>query len=75
MFGMDQDTAKIERWLTRQHVPFTRPAVDAYCRQFGANYVDLETIMEFAPGASFDQALGHFTKFCRLHLAPNPERS
>ena len=36
------------------------------------NYLDVDVILERRPGASFDEALSHFLKFCRLDLTPNP---
>ena len=39
------------------------------------NYLDVDVILERRPGASFDEALSHFLKFCRLDLTPNPIRT
>ena len=71
VFVMDQDTEKIERYLAHKQVPFSRPAVLQYCRLFGANYLDVEFILERQPEADFDKALAYFIKFCQLKLTPN----
>ena len=72
IFVMDQDEGKIERYLARKQVSFSRQAVMQYCRLFGANYLDVEFILERWPGADFDEALAYFLKFCQLDLVPGP---
>ena len=72
IFVMDQDEGKIERYLARKQVSFSRQAVMQYCRLFGANYLDVEFILERWPGADFDEALAYFLKFCQLDLVPSP---
>jgi hypothetical protein len=72
VFVMDHDEAKIERYLARKGVAFSRDAVRQYCHLFGANYLDLDFILERRTGCDFDEALGHFVKFCELDLSPNP---
>ena len=72
VFVMDQDEGKIERYLVRKQVAFSRQAVLQYCRLFGANYLDVDFILECRPGGDFDQALAYFLKFCQLDLVPNP---
>ncbi|MBI85107.1 MAG: hypothetical protein CMJ81_18080 [Planctomycetaceae bacterium] len=71
VFVMDRDEGKIERYLTRQRVAFSPRSVRKYCQVFGANYLDVDFILERRPGASFDEALSHFLKSCRLELIPN----
>ena len=66
VFVMDRDTEKIARHLESRGIVFTHPAVQLYCRKFGANYRDVDIIMECCPEASFDQSLVRFLKFCRL---------
>jgi len=72
VFVMDQDEAKIERYLARSKVVASRQAVRQYCRLFGANYLDVDFILERCPGSTFDEALAHFIKFCDLDLSPDP---
>ena len=72
VFVMDRDEGKIERYLDHKQVSFSRQAVSQYCRLFGANYLDVDLILERRPGAGFDEALAYFLKFCQLDLTPNP---
>ncbi|MCP4814224.1 MAG: hypothetical protein GY888_17080 [Planctomycetaceae bacterium] len=72
VFVMDQDEDKIERYLARSKVVTSRQAVRQYCRLFGANYLDVDFILERCPGSTFDEALAHFLKFCELDLSPDP---
>ena len=74
-FVMDRDQAKIERYLTRRQVTFTQQAVVRYCQVFGANYADVDLILEHCPAQNFDAALGYFLKFCRRELSPNPDHA
>ena len=71
LFVMDRDERKIERYLAQNQVAFRRQSVQQYCQLFGANYLDVDFILERRPGASFDEALAHFLKFCQLELTPN----
>jgi len=71
VFVMDRDVGKIERYLMRQRVAFSPRSVRKYCQLFGANYLDVDVILERRPGTSFDEALNHFLKFCQLDLIPN----
>ncbi|HMO83570.1 MAG TPA: hypothetical protein PKC18_01485 [Lacipirellulaceae bacterium] len=67
-FTLDRDWTKIVRHLQRRGVPHSDAAVRAYCRRYGANYVDAEIILERCPEASFDAALARFERHCRLEL-------
>lgn len=66
VFVLDRDTDKIARHLESRGIVFSQSAVLLYCRKFGANYRDIDIIMECCPEASFDQSLHRFLKFCRL---------
>jgi len=72
VFVMDQNEEKIERYLAHKQVSFSRQAVVQYCHLFGANYLDVDFILERRPDADFDEALAYFLKFCQLDLTPNP---
>jgi len=72
VFVMDQEQGKIERYLAHKQVAFSPEAVQQYCHFFGANYLDVDFILQHHPGTSFDESLGFFLKFCRLDLTPNP---
>lgn len=69
-YTMDRDWHKIARHLERRGISYTPQAVQAYCRKYGANYIDLDIIVEHFPGVPFDQALSCFERFCRIDLRP-----
>ena len=50
---------------------FSKSLWQPFRRRVGANYVDVEFILERRPGASFDEALAYFLKFCQLDLNPH----
>lgn len=65
-FALDPLPGKLERALDERGVRYTREAVAAFCRRFGANYTDLAIVLEYAPAASFDAALARFLRECRV---------
>lgn len=67
-FRTDKDMSKISRELARQGIPSTPHAVSEFCRQYGANYVDLECILERHPGRDFGHALQLSRKLDRLGI-------
>mgnify|MGYP001193105008 CR=1 FL=1 len=69
-FVLDRDWTKIARHLSRRGVPASETAVRAYCRRYGANYVDVEIILERAPEATFDEAFAKFQRLCRIDRRP-----
>jgi hypothetical protein len=69
-FRLDRNWRKISRYLDQQGVGHTTAAVQHFCRRYGANYVDAALIIERRPDATFDAALAHFERFCRLDLNP-----
>ena len=70
-FALDPLPGKLERALDERGVRYTREAVAAFCRRFGANYTDLAIVLEYAPAASFDAALARFLRECRVeHREP-----
>lgn len=68
IFTTDVDRAKIARHLGRLGLPATPRAVDLYVRRFGANYTDIDIILERCPAPTFDAALATFTKFCSVAM-------
>lgn len=68
-FALDPLPAKLERALDKRGIRYTRGAVEAFCRRFGANYTDLAIVLEYAPAASFDAALARFLRECRVEHA------
>lgn len=74
-FRLDRDWTKISRHLDRLGVEHSAEAVRAYCRRYGANYVDVGIILERSPGTSFDAALARFDRRCRMdvrRIVPRP---
>lgn len=69
-YTLDRDWRKITRFLAAECIEHTPQAVRRYCRRYGANYIDAALILERRPGASFDDALAHFERYCRLELNP-----
>lgn len=65
-FDLDRIPAKVERRLDDLGIPYTGDAVAVFCRRFGANYTDLEIVLEYARGPSFDAALDRFLRECRV---------
>jgi hypothetical protein len=70
IFRMDGDRAKIARHLDRLRLPASPQAVDLYVRRFGANYTDIDIIVERCPASTFDASLSAFNKFCTLTMSP-----
>lgn len=67
VFALDAHPIKIRRWMRTRDIICSDAAVDAFCRQFGANYTDAALIVRHFPGRSFDLALRLFDQQCRLH--------
>lgn len=72
-YAIDRDWRKIARFLDRAGVEHSTDAVRAYCRRYGANYVDAQVILERFPAMRFDDALAGFQRFCRLETSPNTD--
>lgn len=70
LFRTDRDRGKIQRLLERRGIRFSTAAVEDYCRVFGANYLDIEHILERCPGDDFDQSYAAFRRLCRLRRTP-----
>lgn len=70
LFRTDLDRGKIARSLARRGIGFSEAAVDDYCRVYGANYLDLEHILERWPAADFDRSYAAFRRLCRVRRTP-----
>ena len=57
---------KIARELDRRGITYSPAAVQAYVRQFGPVYTELDIVFERAPGHDFDQALARFLRYHRV---------
>ncbi len=70
LFRTDLDRGQIARLLARRGIRFSAAAVEDYCRGYGANYLDLEHIMERWPGNDFDRSYAAFRRLCCLRRTP-----
>ena len=61
---LDAPRIKIERALARRAIPASGPAIRHFCDHFGANYTDLQIVLERYPGMDFDQAWRRFVREC-----------
>lgn len=66
VFRVDQNREKLARYLQARKVEFTQTALNSFCNEYGASYLDLAHILERYPGSSFDRALRLFRKYCRM---------
>lgn len=65
-FRTDRGAEKIARYLDRSRLSYSRATVAAYCKLYGANYVDLHHMLERFPNKNFDRTFAQFQKFCRM---------
>ena len=61
---LDAPRIKIERALARRAITASAPAIQHFCSRFGANYTDLQIVLERYPGMDFDQAWRRFLREC-----------
>jgi hypothetical protein len=73
-FRTDQSAVKLERHLESRGFSFTPVAVRRFVSLYGANYVDLDIILERAKHTNFDRALTYFERYNRIDLSA-PGRS
>ena len=66
VFRLDRDHGKVHRALQQRGIQTTDAAVATFVRRYGANYVDLDMILESYRGNNFDRALATFEKFNRV---------
>jgi len=64
VIDLDGPNIKIERALAFRSIPATARAIDQFCTRFGANYTDLELVLERYPGLPFDVAWRRFRREC-----------
>ena len=65
---------KLVPWLQQRDIPFSEQALVTFRRRYGANYTNLDVIVERYPGLSLGAALGRFRKECTLDIMPNPAK-
>ena len=71
-FATDRDPGKIERFLARRGIGFSRDVVRDYCKTYGATYTDAEIILEHCGGRDFDRAYRSFARRCDIALVRPP---
>ncbi len=68
-FRTDQDAAKLGRHLSRSGITHTPAALRDFVAVYGANYTDLEIVLERVGGDDFDRALRDFRKSTTIQRA------
>jgi hypothetical protein len=66
----DRGEEKIARFLHQRELEFSAAAVRHYCRSHGANYLDIQHILERCPDSSFDRSYALFQRLCKLRKTP-----
>ena len=66
VFCTDRDPAKLGRLLDRRSVSYSPASLWTFTRRYGANYTDLDIILERYPDVGFDEALARFEQFCEI---------
>ena len=65
-FVLDKDPIKLMRYLERHAVDYDAFAVKDFVRRFGANYTDIDIILEHEHSKDFSTAYRRFLRHCRL---------
>ncbi len=77
-FRLDARIDKLVRWLRQRNIMFSDAALRAFVARYGANYTDLEIVLDHAPGAagtppvSFDAAWAVFCRGTRIDRGALP---
>lgn len=67
-YRTDDDTAKLITYLDRRGVPASDAAVRRYAAAHGANYTDLEIILEHTGCDDFDRAFARFQQTASIEI-------
>jgi hypothetical protein len=70
-FVTDTNPEKISRYLSYLGLRFSTSAVQRYTRDFGANFTDVNIILERFPSHDFDKALTYYQRYCHHRLTPS----
>ena len=73
-FELDAYPVKISHWLGQRGVSASAAAVAAFCRRYGANYIDVRLVLDHTGGRDFDYALARFRRDCSLRRGTLAER-
>ena len=68
-FRTDGDCAKLRTYLDKRAVRYSENALQTFCQFHRASYVELQCILERAPGQSLDHALSFNRKFDRISIS------
>ena len=72
-FRTDRDSAKLRAYLDGRAVQYSENALQLFCQHYRASYVELQCILERAPGLSLDQALCLNRKFDKISISKRRE--
>lgn len=68
-FCTDRDCAKLRTHLDKRAVQYSEESLQTFCQRHRASYVELQCILERAPGQSLDHALNFNRKFDRISIS------
>ncbi len=72
-FRTDRDCAKLRTYLDKRGVRYSENALQTFCQRHRASYIDLQCILERAPGQSLDHALKFNLKFDKISISKRKE--
>lgn len=70
LFRTDRDAAKIGIVLERRGIRCSAAALRHYSRAHGANFLDVQHILERWPSNDFDRSYAAFRRLCRVRHTP-----
>lgn len=70
LFRTDRDAAKIGIVLERRGIRCSAAALRHYCRAHGANFLDVQHILERWPSDDFDRSYAAFRRLCHVRRTP-----
>ena len=71
LYRIDVLRTKVINALAARQVKYSEGAVDNFVRQYGANYTDLDIILETCEVPDLDTALHHFSRFYSVERVLN----
>ena len=67
-FDTDRSAEKLKHYLHQQGVCFSARSVEEFCRLYGANYTDVDIVLERSGGDDFDRAFERFRRSASIEL-------